>query len=232
MSKAYLTIDDVTTANTPKIIDYLRGKGITPILFSIGQQIEAHWDEALYALKMGAIIGNHSFSHPHFSELTLTGCFSEIEKQENILNELYQAAGVERKYKLIRFPYGDKGGKNKEDLQYYLKLNHFSRINDSLISFDWYKEYTLDVDIDVYWTFDFAEYKLAEDSGYTYESILHRIHDNNPPLGGNLLEKNSCHIILIHDHIETEKVMPNYFEKIIDYITASGVEFIKPKFIL
>lgn len=70
MSKAYLTIDDVTTENTPNIIDYLSDKGITPILFSVGQLIERHWNEAIYALKKGAIIGNHSYSHPHFSELT------------------------------------------------------------------------------------------------------------------------------------------------------------------
>ncbi len=232
MSKAYLTIDDVTTVNTPNIIDYLNEKGITPILFSVGQHIEAHWDEAMYALKMGAIIGNHSYSHPHFSELTLSECFSEIAKHEDILNELYQAAGVERKYKLIRFPYGDKGGKNKEDLQNYLKKNHFCRIDDSYINFDWYKENALDADVDVFWTFDFAEYMLKENNGYTYESILRRIHDNNPPTGGDLLEKNSCHIILIHDHIETEKVMPNYFEKIIDYVIAAGVEFIQPQFII
>lgn len=232
MSKAYLTIDDVTTVNTPKIINYLSGKGITPILFSVGYQIEAHWDEALYALKMGAIIGNHSYSHPYFSELTLSECFSEIAKQENVLNELYQAAGVDRKYKLIRFPYGDKGGKNKEDLQNYLKKNYFCRIDDSYINFDWYKESALDVDVDVLWTFDFCEYMLQDNNGYTYESILHKIHDNNPPMGGVLLEKNSHHIVLIHDHIETEKVMPNYFETIIDYVLTSGVEFIQPRFII
>ena len=108
-----MTIDDVTTENTPKIIDYLSDKGITPMLFSVGQLLETHWSEAIYALKMGAIIGNHTYSHLHFSELTLPECFSEVEKQEDILNELYQEAGVERRYKLMRFPYGDKGGDNK-----------------------------------------------------------------------------------------------------------------------
>jgi peptidoglycan/xylan/chitin deacetylase (PgdA/CDA1 family) len=215
MSKAYLTIDDVTTENTPNIIDYLSDKGITPILFSVGQHIETHWNEAIYALKMGAIIGNHSYSHPHFSELTLSECFNEIEKQEDVLNELYQEAGVERNYKLIRFPYGDKGGNNKEDLQNYLKKNHFCRIDDSNINFDWYKKCALDTDIDVFWTFDFREYMLEYNNGYTYESILHRIHDNNPPTGGVLLEKSSHHIILIHDHIETEKVMPNYLKHLL-----------------
>jgi peptidoglycan/xylan/chitin deacetylase (PgdA/CDA1 family) len=232
MSKAYLTIDDSTTANTPKIMEYLRGKGITPILFSVGQQIQAHWDEALYALKMGAIIGNHSYSHPHFSELTFSECIREIEKQEDLLDELYQAAGVEKKYKLLRFPYGDKGGKYKEDLQYYLRKNHFCKIDDSCIHSDWYMENSLDTDIEVFWTFDFGEYMLRENSGFTYENIIQRIHDDSPPAGGALLEKDAYHIILIHDHIETEKLMPNYFEKIIDYVIASGVAFMTPNLVM
>lgn len=229
MSKAYLTIDDSSTVNTPRIIDYLRERGITPIVFAVGQRVETHWDEALYAVKKEAIIGNHSYSHPHFSELTLQECIREIEKQENILDRLYQTAGVERKYKLLRFPYGDKSGKNKEDLQRYLRKNHFTKIDDLRIRFDWYKEYASDTD--VFWTFDFGEYMLRENSGFTYESIVQRIHDDHPPAGGALLEKNAYHIVLIHDHIETEKAMPNYFERIIDYAVASGVEFITPQFI-
>lgn len=232
MSKAYLTIDDSTTVITPRIIDYLNEKGITPIIFSVGKQIEAHWDEALYALRRGAIIGNHSYSHPPFSELSLSECLREIEKQEELLNKLHQAAGVERRYKLIRFPYGDKGGNHKENLQLFLKKNHFCRIDDSKINDPWYKQNALDTDIDVFWTFDFGEYKLKENIGYTYETIIQRIHDKHPSAGGVLLDKNAYHIILIHDHIETERIMPNYFEKIIDYVMASGVEFIEPQFIV
>jgi peptidoglycan/xylan/chitin deacetylase (PgdA/CDA1 family) len=231
MSKAYLTIDDSSTIITPRIIDFLSEKGITPILFAVGQQIEAHWDQALYALKKGAILANHSYSHPHFSELTLSECLSEIEKQEDILTRLYQAAGIERRYKLIRFPYGDKGGDNKEEIQRYLKKHQFDRIDDSVIRFDWYKENGLDKDIDVYWTFDFTEYMIRENSGYTYEDVIQRIHDKNPSTGGVLLEEGAHHIVLIHDHMETEKIVPNYFEKLISYVMASGVEFIEPRFI-
>lgn len=232
MSQAYLTIDDISTENTPILMDYLNEKGITPILFSVGENVEAHWEEAQYALEKGAIIGNHSYTHPHFSELSLSECINQIEKQEDILNKLYLSAGIERTYKILRFPYGDKGGKNKDALQKYLKDNNFCRIDDSNINFDWYQESALNTDIDIFWTFDFAEYMLKDKNGYTYQSILERIHDNNPSTGGDLLNKNSHHIILIHDHIETEKFLPNYFKKLIDYVIASGVEFIQPKFII
>lgn len=106
------------------------------------------------------------------------------------------------------------------------------QLDDSKINFDWYTENALNEDIDIFWTFDFAEYKLMDKNGYTYESILQRIHDTSPPSGGDLLDKNSYHIILIHDHIDTERFMPNYFKKLIDYVLASGVEFIQPKFVL
>ncbi len=37
----------------------------------------------------------------------------EIEKNEEILDKLYQDAGVQRTYRPFRFPYGDKGGEKK-----------------------------------------------------------------------------------------------------------------------
>lgn len=79
MSKAYLTIDDSPTKITPDIVNYLIGKGITPILNFIGQKVDTYFDEAVYAVKRGAIIGNHSYSHEHFSELSLNDCLSEIQ---------------------------------------------------------------------------------------------------------------------------------------------------------
>lgn len=231
MSKAILTIDDISTPNTPMIMDYLIEKGIKPILFSVGKRVEMYYDEAIYALKKGAIIGNHSFSHPHFSELSIEKCIEEIQKQEEILNQLYCKAEIKREYKFFRFPYGDKGGENKDAIQEYLKLNHFGRIDDSNIDFNWYTKNKLNEDIDVLWTFDFEEYRLHSEEDFTYESIVHKIHDKNPPTGGALLDKNSHHIMIIHDHENTEEVMPGYFKTLIDYVMSCGVEFEAPRFI-
>lgn len=231
MSKAYLRIDDSPSKITPDFIDYLTDKGITPIIFAVGKNIKKHFDNAVYALKKGAIIGNHSFSHPQFSSLTFKQCISDIEKCELWLEKLYVTAEVERKYKFFAFPYGDKGGKNKDKLQQYLKNKGFSRIDDRNINFDWYKEYNLDKDIDVFWTFDFGEYQLQQNNSFLYETILYRIHDKNPDNGGVLLEPNSNHIVMIHDHDMTNKVMPEYYKTILDHVIDCGVEFIQPKFI-
>ena len=72
---------------------------------------------------------------------------------------------------------------------------------------------------------------LPWDNGYTYESIVERIHDPNPETGGALLNENSYHIAMIHDHDATDKFMPEYYKIILDYVIDCGVEFIPPKFI-
>ena len=123
MFSALLTIDDIASKNTPAIIDYLDEKKIPVIMFAWGENVERYHDAALYALKKGIIVGNHSYSHPHFSELTFEECVKEIEKCEAILDDLYKEAGVERRFRPFRFPYGDKGGDNKEAIQKYLSDN-------------------------------------------------------------------------------------------------------------
>ena len=231
MSKAYLRIDDSPSKITPDFVDYLSEKGIKPVVFAIGEKIEKYFDQAVYAVQKGAVLGNHSFSHKSFSKISFDECKKEIEKCEIMLDKLYSMAKVERKYKIFAFPYGDKGGENKTLLQSYFKSNGFCRLNDEAIGFDWYKQYDLHKDADAFWTFDFAEYLLPRENGYTYESILERIHDKSPKTGGALLEDGSNHIVMIHDHEQTDSFMPEYYKTILDYVIDCGVEFIEPKFV-
>ena len=136
MIKALLTIDDIASANTPAVVDDIVEKNIPAIMFGWGENIEAFFDNAVYALKAGIIVGNHSYSHPHFSEISYDECIEEIEKNEAILDRLYAAAGVERKYRPFRFPYGDKGGDKKDALQKYLKEKGFDKVDDAKIPVD------------------------------------------------------------------------------------------------
>lgn len=232
MSKAYLTIDDGPTKNTKGIIDFLNGKEITPIMFFYGEQINKAKEEGIYAIQNGAIIGNHSFSHPHFSDIEFEESISEIERQEEQIDLLYKSAGVDRKYKLFRFPYGDKGGKNQKALQEYLASHGFCRINDIPIDYDWYHKANLDKDYDVLWTFNFCEYQLTHNIGFTYDDILKKINDDNPETGGPLLAPNVHNIILIHDHENTEELRAGYFFELINYVLDKGVEFVKPMFMI
>ena len=113
MIHALLTMDDIPSDNTHAIVDYLNEAGIQAVMFAIGEKAEQNPEPVVYAIQHGMIVGNHSYSHPHFSRLSLADGIQQIEKSEAVLNRLYDMAGVERTYRPFRFPYGDKGGENK-----------------------------------------------------------------------------------------------------------------------
>ena len=229
--KAILTIDDIATSNTPLLVDYLTERGIVALMFAQGDRLEKYPENVIYALKHGMIVGNHSYSHPNFAEISFEDGIKEIEKTEALLKDIYNRAGVERKYRPFRFPYGSKGGDNKDKYEQYFKDKGFSKLDDRKIPYPWWKENGLDKDIDTLWTFDFAEYQIRPGSGFTMDDVFKRIHDDNPPSGGVLLEEGSNHIILMHDHEETLAMVPDYYRIMIDHLLENGVEFVKPEFI-
>ncbi|MCR4556835.1 MAG: polysaccharide deacetylase family protein [Saccharofermentans sp.] len=231
MIRAVLTIDDVSSDNTPAIVDYLCEKKIPALMFMVGVWAEKHPAQLIYALEHGMTVGNHSYSHPHFSELSFEECKNEIERNEDVLNRFYEQAGVERKYRPFRFPYGDKGGENKVLIQQYLLEQGFSKVRDTALDYPWWKEQGLDKDIDTLWTFDFAEYMIRPDSGFTSEDVIKRIYDSNPENGAPLLKDGSSHIILLHAHDETEALLPGYYRIFIDEALKNGVEFVEPEFV-
>lgn len=229
MIKAYLTIDDVTTSLTPEIIDFLNSKSITPIMFCWGERLLAHPDEAIYALQHGAILQNHSYSHPHFSALSLWKAKREITRNEKILTDLYKKAGVNRPFKLFRFPFGDNGGSKADTLQQFLKDKGFNHIDDrAFAESDYFRPDQKNM-LDVLWTFDFAEYNLREGNPFTFADVEKRakdfisLHEDDPNDG------KVHHIVLIHDHEETEEQHPGYFKEQIYMLLNAGVKFVSPK---
>ena len=231
MNTALLTIDDFSSKNTPAIVDYLKEKGIKIIFFAEGAKVEQFYEEAKYALNNGMIIGNHSYSHPHFSEIALEEGIAEIEKCEEVLNKLYADCGVERVYRPFRFPFGDKGGANKEGIQNYLKEKGFDKVKDTHFDYPWWKETGLDKDIDTYWTFDFGEYMIRPGSDFTKESVWERMHNKNPESGAVLFAENNRHILLLHAHDETEAMVPEYYKQFVEHLLENGIVFDEPEFL-
>lgn len=231
MNSALLTIDDIASKNTPAIVDYLNEKRIKAILFATGQNVERYYEEALYAVKNGMIVGNHSYSHPDFSSLSMKECMEEIEKCEIVLERLYKDSGVERVFRPFRFPYGNKGGDNKNALQKYLKEKGFQKVDDTHITYPWWRENSLDTDIDTFWTFDFEEYKIRQGSEFTKESVWKKMHDTNPESGAVLFAENNRHILLLHAHDETEEMLPEYYKLFIEHLLENGLVFEEPAFL-
>lgn len=231
MNSAILTIDDIASKNTPAIVDYLKEKGITAVMFGVGENIERYYEEAIYALKGGMIVGNHSYSHPAFSSITLEQGIAEIEKNEEILNKLYADAGVDRVYRPFRFPYGDKGSEKAQLLQEYFVKNGFHKLKDTQITYPWWKEYGCNQNIDTFWTFDFAEYNIRPGSNFTKEDVWKKMDDPAPQNGAALFGKDNRHIILLHAHDETDEMVPQYYKQFIDHCLENGLTFEKPEFI-
>lgn len=235
MITAYLTIDDLPTNNTKQVIDFLESKKIKPIMFCWGQHLEQHEESAIYALKHGAILQNHSYTHPWFSKLTLEHAKEEIEKTEELLNVIYKKAGVKRPYKLFRFPYCDQGGENRGKIQQFLKEKGFNHIDDTNIKDQDYVNFHNFGDqknnLDVIWTFDFQEYQIRPDSSFTFEDSQKLVADFFPaqkeiPQDGSAPEGTKAeHIILIHDHEETSAMVENYFQDLINDVLSRGVRF-------
>ena len=231
MNSAVLTIDDIASKNTPAIVDYLCEKKIRAVMFAEGQRVENFYQEAVYALKKGMIVGNHSFHHPAFSSISLEEGIKEIEECEKLLDQLYADAGVERKYRPFRFPYGDKGGENKDSLQKYLRENGFHKLVDTQIPYSWWSDNGLNQDIDTFWTFDFSEYNIRKGSNFTLENVWDRMNDEDPKQGASLFGKDNRHIILLHAHDETEELVPEYYKQFIEYSLDRGLSFEEPQFV-
>ena len=230
MVKAVLTIDDIASENTPAIIDYLKEKNIPVLMFAWGEKVEQFYDNAVYALQNGVIVGNHSYTHPFFSKISYEDGVKEIEKTEALLDKLYKDAGVERKYRPFRFPYGDKGGENKDILQKYLAENGFDKLDDRKLAYPWWKEKGLDKDIDTFWSFDFAEYNIRKDSGFTKEDVFKRMEMTSTKDSTALFEDGAYHFLLLHAHDETEELVPGYYRMFLDRLIERGVVFEKPEF--
>ena len=116
----FLTIDDGPASNMPLILRNLKGEHVT--FYLVGEQIaqDKNFSIACQAIELGNVIGNHSYTHPEFSKISLDNAKREIERTEEIIRRIYSNVGITRKNKFFRFPYGDYGGRKKSDLELFL----------------------------------------------------------------------------------------------------------------
>lgn len=223
----YLTIDDFPSATSGKLLEVLEEKGIPAAFFCIGKNLQQYPQVALEAIRRGYTLGNHSFSHPHFSNISLHKAKKEILKTDNLLNVLYAEAGVERMKKIFRFPYGDKGdGRSgrvlthdsipklrlrKRAIQQYLQELGYESFNPPGIKYHYYSKY-LGHENDIHWTVDSLDWKLKYAAEPEQQSLINEIVDtlfkSNPPDPRGPVKEpkyglsfsGSDEILLMHDH--------------------------------
>lgn len=161
LQKIYLTIDDSPSIHMDKKVSFLKKHNIPAIFYARGEHIAAHTDQIINAIQHGFLIGNHSYSHPHFSQISFNQCTSEILKTEKLIQECYKLANKVRPCKIIRLPYGDRGvGENAKTAQSQEEQSKVKAIQDFLKENDFVAlNFQSDHFIDAHWDWDTQDYK-------------------------------------------------------------------------
>lgn len=129
MTSCYLTIDDSPSENTDAMIDFLVDRNVPSLLFCRGALLEENPEPIIRAIQKGFVIGNHSYAHRPFGELSYEEAVDDIEKAEALISKAYDTAGVERHGYYFRFPYLDRGNGDRIE-------RHFEKVSDVDINTD------------------------------------------------------------------------------------------------
>ena len=116
----FLAIDDGPSDATPELLRALEAGGHRAVLFTLGCNVAGREAMLEDALRRGFALGNHSFTHPRFSEINLDAAADEIRRTEIVLEALHRTAGVTRLARWFRFPFLDAGEAQGSALQQLL----------------------------------------------------------------------------------------------------------------
>jgi peptidoglycan-N-acetylglucosamine deacetylase len=239
---AYLTIDDGPSKDMRLKVDLLLERQVPAIWFCCGDMLAQRLSDATYAIKHGFIVGNHSFNHLYFSDLTLEECYEQIKRTDDFIEHAYRDAGTPRTARYFRFPYGDKGGLTHSEVfdgysgegvtrkhaiqEYLLSLGYTQP--PMAITYRYYQDAKLLEDADWHWTYDVMEYVMSEPEPTfgidSIEKVFARMDEDEPEGCRGLNDSRSEEIILLHDHEETTE----HFGPIVDRLLAKGIVFRLP----
>lgn len=241
MKRAYMTIDDGPSTGRKAKVDILNKYGIQAIWFSMGIDIEKRREEAIYTIQNGQIIGNHSYTHPNFSSISLEQCYEEIRRTDEMIDELYKEVNVVRPMKVFRFPYGNKGvEKGFYEFDYTPEeAERIQRIQEMLrelgytpygyegITYQYFARMQKLEHIDWLWTYDAMEWCMFQEKPLygvkCLDDVLEMMELDLPERWMGLNYPKSNEIIVIHDHPQTT----DSFESIIKGLVEKNIEFIK-----
>lgn len=234
---AYLTIDDSPSSDWRVKLDFLNEKNIKAIWFSTGENLEKRPEFVTAAVSAGHIIGNHSYSHPDFSQISLKNAEQEIDRTDKIIRSLLPDEDNHPRW--FRFPFGRRGDSD-ETLSLEERTSRREGIQEMLftrgyvvpdfigVTYDVISKYTALGRYDWWWTFDCKEWALdPEFKGYG----LHSLEDLISRMDADYFRKetdfvglndsDSEEVVLIHDHAHSTQL----FEPLIDALLDKGVQF-------
>jgi peptidoglycan/xylan/chitin deacetylase (PgdA/CDA1 family) len=238
--KAYLTIDDGPTEETTLYVDFLNEKQIQAIWFCQGRSLEKYPDQAIYAIHNGQVLGNHSYDHTHFSDISINQAKEQIKRTDEIIDWIYTKAGVVRPTKIFRFPHLDNGSLDEYEktdwsnphvsaIQSYLRELNYSLPIFQNITYNRTRNAGFLTCVNVDCTYDSMDWCLedgVELFGYhDLPTILARVDEDFPEEGRGINYPYSNDIIMMHADKGIEG-----FKPILNKIESKGITFILPKF--
>lgn len=138
-------------AGVRSILDTLARRHARATFFPTGDWVRAYPARARAITAAGAMVGNHSMTHPHFPRLSDTQIRSQLTRAAAAM---YDVCGI-HPAPLFRFPYGDRTTRT------------ITVVNDAGY-------------VAVRWTVDTLGWKGTR-SGITTDSIVRRVLDNLEP---------------------------------------------------
>jgi hypothetical protein len=97
-----LTYDDGPTGSTGTLLNTLRANGARATMFNIGQRVQQNPAAAQSQVTAGMWVGNHSWTHPHLTQLSQSQMQSELSQTQTAIRS---ATGLTPR--LFRPPYGE-----------------------------------------------------------------------------------------------------------------------------
>jgi peptidoglycan/xylan/chitin deacetylase (PgdA/CDA1 family) len=124
-----LTFDDGPDRTfTPQILNVLKQYNVKATFFLIGRRAAEHPDIVRRIVREGHVVGNHSYSHPLFTKLTVGEFARQIGDAESVLTDLTGYAP-----KFVRPPYGEI----TEEQLLWADSRHYTIVNWNVDSLDW-----------------------------------------------------------------------------------------------
>lgn len=101
-NRVALTFDDgPDMCFTPQMLEILKQEQVSATFFVVGKMVEQYPHVVEQIVTEGHVVGNHSYSHPYFTQLTLAEVQEEIDRANALLNHI-----IHHKPLFVRPPYG------------------------------------------------------------------------------------------------------------------------------
>lgn len=171
-NKVYLTFDEgYENGCTSRILDTLKEKNCSAVFFVTYDYVTANPELVQRMIDEGHIVGNHSYSHPHFPEIPLEEAQQDVVKLHDYVKENFDYT-----MSLFRFPYGEFSEQT---------LGLLDSLGYKTLFWSWaYKDWEVDNQPDIATALEKIENGVHPGAIY----LLHAVSETNTTVLGDVID--------------------------------------------